>query len=77
MSTSPLAHRVAGRDLAARNLVKRRPSMKPFIVKLVMAVAFALALPASATIASAQSRPPSCIPQYDTSGAQTAPYCGP
>jgi hypothetical protein len=48
--------------------------MKPFIVKLVMAVAFALALPA---IASAQSRPPSCIPQYDTSGAQTAPYCGP
>jgi hypothetical protein len=51
--------------------------MKPLIVEVVVAIAFALALPAAATIASAQSRPPSCIPQYDTSGAQTAPYCGP
>lgn len=37
-------------------------------------VAFLLALAAS-TVSFAQSRPQSCVPHYDTSGAQTTPYC--
>jgi hypothetical protein len=46
--------------------------------RLVMKLAAALALTlAATTVALAQSRPPSCIQQYDASGAQTAPYCGP
>jgi hypothetical protein len=48
--------------------------MQALVVKLVAALALALT---AVTGAFAQSRPPSCIPQYDTSGAQTAPYCGP
>jgi hypothetical protein len=47
--------------------------MKRFVVKLAAALALALA---ATTVAFAQSPPP-CIPQYDSSGAQTAPYCGP
>ena len=47
--------------------------MKTLVVRLVATLVLALA----ATTAFAQSRPPSCIPQYDVSGAQTAPYCGP
>jgi hypothetical protein len=38
----------------------------------------ALGLLAALIVPSAsfgQSRPPTCIPQYDSSGAQTAPYC--
>jgi hypothetical protein len=48
--------------------------MKRYAVKLAAALALALA---ATTVGFAQSRPPSCIPQYDSSGAQTAPYCGP
>ena len=48
--------------------------MKRFVVKAAAALALALA---ATTLALAQSRPPPCIPQYDASGAQTAPYCGP
>jgi hypothetical protein len=44
-----------------------------FVVKL--AVTLALALTTAATISFAQSRPQSCIPHYDASGAQEAPYC--
>ncbi len=47
--------------------------MKKSVAKL--AVALALALTAATTAAFAQSPPPACLPQYDTSGAQTAPYC--
>jgi hypothetical protein len=46
--------------------------MRKSVVRLV---ALALALAAATTVASAQSRPQGCIPQYDVSGAQTAPYC--
>jgi hypothetical protein len=61
------------RDLAKRDLATRRAAMKTLVVRLVTAFALALA----ATAALAQGRPPSCIPQYDASGAQIAPYCGP
>ena len=45
------------------------------VTKLAVALATVLALAAAATVSFAQSRPPSCIPQYDSSGAQTTPYC--
>jgi len=48
--------------------------MKTLVMRLVATLALALA---ATTAAFAQSRPPSCIPQYDASGAQIAPYCGP
>ena len=44
-----------------------------FVTKL--AVTLALALTTAATVSFAQSRPQSCIPHYDASGAQEAPYC--
>lgn len=47
--------------------------MASCFTKLV--VTLALILAATATVSFAQSRPPSCIPYYDTSGAQTQPYC--
>jgi hypothetical protein len=47
--------------------------MTSCFVKLV--VTLALALAAATTVSFAQSRPQSCIPHYDTSGAQEAPYC--
>ncbi|HVD73001.1 MAG TPA: hypothetical protein VNC81_05395 [Xanthobacteraceae bacterium] len=46
--------------------------MTSCFVKLVVTLALALA---AATVSFAQSRPQSCIPHYDTSGAQAAPYC--
>jgi hypothetical protein len=64
----------AERDVAKRDLVTRRVAMKTVVVRLVATLALALA---ATTAAFAQSRPPSCIPQYDASGAQIAPYCGP
>jgi hypothetical protein len=48
-------------------------TMTSCFVKLV--VTLALALAAATTVSFAQSRPQSCIPHYDTSGAQAAPYC--
>jgi hypothetical protein len=48
--------------------------MNRLVMKLAAALALALA---ATTVALAQSRPSPCIPQYDASGAQTAPYCGP
>jgi hypothetical protein len=38
-------------------------------------VALALALAGATTVSFAQSRPQSCLPHYDSSGAQEAPYC--
>jgi hypothetical protein len=60
----------AERNLAKRDLVTRRAAMKTLVVRLVAMLALALA---ATTAAFAQSRPPSCIPQYDASGAQIAP----
>jgi hypothetical protein len=48
--------------------------MKRSVAKLATALVLALT---ATTVALAQSRPSPCIPQYDASGAQTAPYCGP
>lgn len=47
--------------------------MTSCFTKLV--VTLALALAATTTVSFAQSRPQSCIPHYDSSGAQQAPYC--
>jgi hypothetical protein len=51
--------------------------MKNSVAKLVTALALlvgalVLTLPSASV---AQNRGNSCIPQYDSSGAQTAPYC--
>ena len=45
------------------------------VKKFAVALATVLALAAAATVSFAQSRPPACVPQYDSSGAQTSPYC--
>jgi hypothetical protein len=46
--------------------------MKTSVTRLTVALLLALA---ATTVSLAQSRPQSCIPHYDTSGAQTTPYC--
>src|SRR5262245_19987336 len=73
-STRPPMHRPPSAMLRSGNLVTRRAAMKTHVVRLVATLALALA---ATTVALAQSRPPACIPQYDASGAQVAPYCGP
>ena len=54
-------------------LPRRCAMTSSFVTKL--AVTLALALTTAATVSFAQSRPQSCIPHYDASGAQEAPYC--
>lgn len=52
--------------------------MKATTIKIAVALALLGALGTAAvslTGASAASAGEACIPQYDTSGAQTAPYC--
>jgi len=50
--------------------------MKTSLKKIVAALGIAAALAMTATSFSfAQSRGSACIPHYDSSGAQTAPYC--
>ena len=50
--------------------------MKTVIAKYLGAVGLGALLGLTAATASfAQRHDPNCIPQYDTSGAQTAPYC--
>jgi hypothetical protein len=59
---------------ARRPPLQRRYAMtSSFVTKL--AVTLALALTTAATVSFAQSRPQSCIPHYDASGTQEAPYC--
>lgn len=46
------------------------------VMKFLGAIALAAVLAATAVTSSyAQRHDPNCIPHYDTSGAQTAPYC--
>ena len=50
--------------------------MKTSLTKLVAALGIAGALALTVTSVSfAQNRGSACIPHYDSSGAQTAPYC--
>jgi len=50
--------------------------MSAFVTKFLGVVGLAAVLAASAVTSSyAQRHDPNCIPQYDTSGAQVAPYC--
>jgi len=75
-STSPLMqpadqHRFAGVLLSGSSSLGDGHDIA--LCKLV--VTLALALAAATTVSFAQSRPQSCIPHYDTSGAQAAPYC--
>ena len=49
----------------------KTPAMK-YLGALGLAAVLTLA---AATSSFAQRHDPNCIPQYDTSGAQTAPYC--
>jgi hypothetical protein len=78
-SIGPLMQ-LAERDLSRGGHPARRPPLprrcamtSSFVTKL--AVTLALALTTAATVSFAQSRPQSCIPHYDASGAQEAPYC--
>ncbi len=50
--------------------------MKTLVVRYLGALGLGTALAlGAATYSSAQPRDPNCIPQYDSSGAQMAPYC--
>jgi hypothetical protein len=60
-------------DAAQREPLTWRFAMTSWFTTLV--VTLALALAATTTVSFAQSRPQSCIPHYDSSGAQVAPYC--
>ena len=49
--------------------------MKIAVMKFVAALGIASALVTSVTSVSFAQKNTSCIPHYDSSGAQTAPYC--
>jgi hypothetical protein len=49
--------------------------MKAAVMKFVAALGIASALVMSVTSVSFAQKNTSCIPHYDSSGAQTAPYC--
>ena len=50
--------------------------MKTLAMRYLGAVGLAAVLALTATTSSfAQRHDPNCIPHYDTSGAQTTPYC--
>jgi hypothetical protein len=50
--------------------------MKTILMSYAAAAALAAVVVLGATASFAQRAPdPTCIPQYDSSGAQTAPYC--
>jgi hypothetical protein len=51
-------------------------NVKTTLMKYLAAIGLVSALAVGAATSSfAQRHDPSCIPQYDSSGAQTAPYC--
>ena len=55
---------------------ERRTTMKTRIMRYLGALGLGAALVLSAATASlAGPQDPGCIPQYDSSGAQMAPYC--
>ena len=55
---------------------ERRTTMKTRVMRYLGALGLGAALALSAATASfAGPHDPGCIPQYDTSGAQMAPYC--
>jgi hypothetical protein len=55
---------------------QRRPTMKTRVAKYLGALGLGVVLALTAATSSfAQRHDPNCIPQYDSSGAQTAPYC--
>ena len=49
--------------------------MKTAVIKFLTALGIASALVMSVTSVSFAQRNTNCIPHYDSSGAQTAPYC--
>ena len=49
--------------------------MKTAITKYLTAVGLAMLFALSAATSSLAQRHPACVPQYDSSGAQTEPYC--
>jgi hypothetical protein len=49
--------------------------MKTTVMKIAAALGIASALVMSVTSVSFAQKNTSCIPHYDSSGAQTAPYC--
>jgi hypothetical protein len=50
--------------------------MNTLLAKFLGAIGLAAVLAVTAVTSSyAQRHDPNCIPQYDTSGAQVAPYC--
>jgi hypothetical protein len=51
-------------------------NVKTTVMKYLTPIGLVSALAVGAATSSfAQRHDPSCIPQYDSSGAQTAPYC--
>jgi hypothetical protein len=64
------------RAFACRPTKKKEMAMKTAVMKFMTAVSLLAALTLTLPGASfAQNRGNTCIPHYDSSGAQTAPYC--
>ena len=58
------------------NTLERRTAMKTRVMRYLGALGLGAALALSAATATfAGPHDPGCIPQYDSSGAQMAPYC--
>jgi hypothetical protein len=73
-----VAHEAVARISAPRGRTQpnRRMIMQGSVRGLIAAAGMALAVTLSAvTAAFAQQAPNTCVPQYDNSGAQIAPYC--
>jgi hypothetical protein len=59
-------------DMLMKTSLTKFTSVKKVLAALGIAGALALTV---TTVSFAQSRGNACIPHYDSSGAQTAPYC--
>ena len=59
-------------EMLMKTSLKKITSVKKALATLGIAAALAMT---ATSFSFAQSRGNSCIPHYDSSGAQTAPYC--
>ena len=62
-------------DVGLGHIQNGDKAMKIAVMKFVAALGIASALVMSVTSVSFAQKNTSCIPHYDSSGAQTAPYC--
>jgi len=71
-----LSRTTPSRSSAFTHALEWRTTMKTRVMRYLGALGLGAALALSAATASfAGPHDPGCIPQYDSSGAQMAPYC--